>query len=100
MSKGQKGLEEQSDYLIDVRPENIKKISLEAKRYKAAQARKTKAAEEEAVGKHKILQLVKEADLQPLADGKIRFKADGMLITITPREDAITVKEGEADTGE
>ena len=37
--------------------------------------------------------MVKDAGLKRLDDGTIRFKVDGMLITVTPRDELIRVKE-------
>jgi hypothetical protein len=79
--------------LIDVAPENSKKIIAVAKRYKTALAERMAALVEEKAEKQKLLALVKEADLQPLEDGSIRFRVDGMTISITPRDELIKVKE-------
>lgn len=79
--------------LIDVTPENLKKIKPVAKQYKAAQARRVKALDEEKALKAQIIQLVKEAKLKRLADGTIRFHCDGMLVTITPRDEVVRIKE-------
>ena len=81
--------------LIDVHPENEKKIIAAARRYKKAQAARIKALDDEVNAKQELLQLVKEADLQRLDDGKIQFRIDGMTITVTPRDELIRVKEEE-----
>lgn len=78
--------------LIDVSPENSKKIVGVARRYKAAQAERTAALEREVGEKEKLLAMVKEAKLQPV-DGVIRFRVDGLLITVTPRDELVKVKD-------
>jgi serine/threonine protein phosphatase PrpC len=84
--------------LIEVAPENQKKIKAVAKQYKAAQYERTTALAEEIKMKNKLLELIHEANLQPLEDGKIRFQCNGMVITVTPRDELIRVKEdGEGD---
>ena len=84
--------------LIDVTPENSKKIIAVAKRYKAAQSQRIEALQEEIAEKQKLLGLVKEANLQRLEDGKIRFRVDGMTITVTLRDELIKVKEDGEET--
>lgn len=74
-------------------PENLKEIKPYAKRYKAAMQRRVEALQEEVEAKQKILSLIKEANLSRLADGSIRFKCDGLLITVTPRDELVKVKD-------
>ena len=84
--------------LLDVSPENIKAIVAEAKRYKAAQQQRIQFGNKEAESKQKILALLHDAKLQRLDDGKIRFQHDGLNITVTPRDEKVTVKmEDEED---
>ena len=78
--------------LIDVSPENIKAIVAEAKRYKVAQQQRIQFGNKEAESKQKILALLHDAKLQRLDDGKIRFQHDGLNITVTPRDEKVTVK--------
>lgn len=80
--------------LIDTGPKEPKKIIAAAKRYKAAQRERLAALEEEVAAKKHLLDLVKAENLQPV-DGKIQFEADGMIITVTPRDELIRVKENE-----
>jgi len=76
-----------------VTPENSKEIIKQAKAYKAAQSRRIEALENEVAAKVKLLSLIKEAKVQRLDDGKIRFKLDGYTITVTPRDELVKVKE-------
>lgn len=96
MAKKSKNKEagEQLD-LIDVAPENSKVIIAVAKRYKKAQRERIRALDEEKKQKIKLLALVGEAHLQRLEDGKIRFRCDGYLITITPRDELVQVAESD-----
>lgn len=90
MSKRTKGA--QLD-LIDVAPENAKAIIEATKRYKIVQSDRIKALKEETELKDKILGLVKEANLQRLPDGKIKFKYGGFKFSVTPRDDLINISE-------
>ena len=94
MAKTQKNesVAEQMD-LIDVGPKNLKEISSHAKRYQAAMKRRANALTEETHEKQAILDLVKKANLSRLQDGTIKFTCDGMLITITPRDELVRIKE-------
>ena len=81
--------------LIDIKPENAKEIIDAARIYKKAQTARLKALGEEVERKAEVLRLVKAADLQPLDGGKIKFKHDGFIISVTPRDELITVQEKE-----
>jgi len=81
--------------LIDVTPKNLKEIKPLAKKYKAAMKRRMVAGDQEKALKMEILNLVKVAKLRRLADGTIKFRCDGMFITITPRDELVKVKEDE-----
>ena len=96
MAKKEKPQSVREPYLIDVAPKNHKAIAEAAKRCRAAQSRKAKAAEQETVEKDKLLALVKKSDLKPI-NGKIIFRSEGLLVTMTPREDAIQIKEKSDD---
>jgi hypothetical protein len=88
---------EQMD-LIDVAPENMKKIKPLAKKYRAAVKRRMAVLDEEKELKDKLLDMVKAAHLSRLEDGTIKFRCDGMLITVTPRDELIRVKGEEEDS--
>lgn len=85
---------EQMD-LLDVSPANLKQIIPVAKKYRQAVKRRMVALEEETKLKGQILDLVRDAKLHRLADGSIKFKCDGMLITVTPRDELVKVKDEE-----
>ena len=78
--------------LIEVAPENAKKITGVAKRYRAAQARRIQALDQECNEKQALLALIKEANLKQV-DGKIKFRVDGLIITVTPRDELIKIKD-------
>jgi hypothetical protein len=86
--------------LIDVTPANSKEIISVARDYKKAVSARMRCGEKEVELKKKLLGLVEEAKLERLADGVIRFKVDGMLITVTPRDELIKVKEDGDDDKE
>ncbi len=84
--------EEQLD-LIDVHPENAKAIVQAARLYKKFQAARSTALAKEVEQKQEVLRLVKEANLHPLDGGKIRFEYDNVLVSVTPRDELIKVKD-------
>lgn len=79
--------------LIDVTPENLKGIKPVARKYRAAFKRRVQALDEQTKLKAQLLDMIKGANLGQLADGTIKFRCDGMLITVSPRDDVIRVKE-------
>jgi len=81
--------------LLDVGPENSKEIVKQAKHYKVALSRRIEALQEEVTAKEKLKALIKEANLKPMDDGKIRVHVNGYTITVTPRDELIQVKEDE-----
>ena len=83
--------------LIDVGPKNLEAIKPVAARYRAAMKRRMKAGQEEADAKQQILALVKDANLSRLEDGSIKFRCDGMLIIVLPRDELVRVKEDTED---
>ena len=90
MAKGKKKTGEQLD-LIDVQPKNAKEIMAATKMYKKHQADRLAAGKKEVKQKAVVLELVKNANLQPLADGVIRFELDGTLFSVTPRDELIQI---------
>ena len=83
--------------LIDVEPENMKEILGRARLYKEAQTERIAWLVQEKEHKQAILTLVKEAELKPLENGVIRFHCDGVIISITPRDELVQVKEDSAE---
>lgn len=79
--------------LIDLAPENAKEIMAVAKKYKKAQGIRIDALAEEKAQKTILLDLVQKTKLTRLPDGKIRFRCDGLTITVTPRDKLVQVKE-------
>lgn len=83
--------------LIDVAPENAKPIIEAARLYKGYQSERLAALKKEIEQKTLIIELVKKADLQTLAGGKIRFEYDDVLVTITPRDELVKVTDKAKD---
>lgn len=81
--------------LIDVGPANFKAIKPVAKKYRLIVKERLAAQAKEVELKTELLALVKDAHMQHLDDGTIQFRVDGMLITITPRDELIKVKDDE-----
>lgn len=80
-------------YLIeDVAPKNAEEICKVAKRCRFDKLQKQNAAEQEAIGQDKLRELIKKAGLKPI-DGKIIIRAEGLLIEVSSREDAIKIKD-------
>lgn len=97
MAKKEKAEKGEQLPLIDVAPENAKPIIAAARLYKKHQKARLASLKEEIGQKQKILSLVKEANLTTLEGGKIRFKYDGVTISITPRDELVKVKENGED---
>lgn len=83
--------EEQLD-LIDVEPENKKEMLRVARKYKAVQATRIEALAAEKKEKGKLLELVREAEIAPEADGSFRFRVGNLVISVTPRDELVRCK--------
>ena len=83
--------------LIDVEPENMKGILPKAHEYKEAVTERLAWLASETKLKAELLALIKEAKIKPLEDGVIRFCCDGVVISVTPRDELIKVKEDNPD---
>lgn len=92
MGKKKKETQEQLD-LIDVAPENAKPIIAAARVYKKAQKARLSALKNEIDQKQKVLALIKEAEIKPGEGGKIVFKYDNVLISVTPRDELVRITE-------
>lgn len=79
--------------LIDVGPENSKEIIRVARLYKTTLSKRIDLLAQEVEHKHKLLELINNAHLQRLPDGRIRFKVEGYTITVTPRDELVKIKE-------
>ncbi len=79
--------------LMDVGPENLKAIVKEVRIYKKHQHDRLASLKLEVESKGKIKAMVKEAELQRLKNGTIKFEADNAIICVAPQEDLITIKE-------
>lgn len=78
--------------LIDVTPENSKKIRAIAKKYREAQQERMAWGEDERKQKELLLAEAKNANVQASPDGVIRFRVDDITIKITPRDELVQVK--------
>lgn len=85
--------------LIDTLPEGSEEIVACAKRYKNAQSARIESLNIEKEEKHKLLGLIDAAGFTRLDDGKIKFTADGLTITVEPRDELVKVKEADEVTG-
>lgn len=79
--------------LIDVLPENAKGIIAEVKLYKKYQNARREYLKKEVQQKTRVLELIKAAKLTRMDDGKIRFKYEGYIVVVTPRDDLIRISE-------
>ncbi|MFH1281406.1 MAG: hypothetical protein ABIH91_01630 [Candidatus Omnitrophota bacterium] len=87
--------------LIDVGPENGPIIVAQARIYKKASKARQKALKNEVEQKKKLLALIKDAGLKPLdVSGVIRFRCNSVIISVTPRDELVRVKEeGQPEEG-
>lgn len=79
--------------LIDVTPDELKGLKPIAEKYRSVVRRRINLQNEEKELKDQILSAIKTAHLQRLSDGKIRFRLDHMIITVTPRDELVQVEE-------
>ena len=91
-TKPKKG--EQLD-LIDVNPENMTKIIPLARTYMGIVKKRVALTDQETNAKEALRAEVGAAKLKRLPGGSIKFRCDGLLITITPTDEKIKVKEVE-----
>jgi len=79
--------------LIDVSPKKAKPIIAAARILKKFQIARASAQEKENKQKAILLNLIEEANIQRLPDGKIKFHYDGITLTVTPKQESVSVKE-------
>lgn len=79
--------------LIDVAPENAKPIIEAARLHKKYLTNRLEWLAKEKAQKQKVLSLVREAHLQRVEGGVIRFTYDNAEILITPRDELVQLKE-------
>lgn len=79
--------------LIDVAPKKAKPIIVQAKILKKLQIARASAQEKENIQKAILLNLIEEANIQRLPDGKIKFTYDGVTLTVTPKQESVSIKE-------
>ena len=75
----------------------MKEILAKAREYKKTQGERIGWLASEKQLKQELLALIKEAKLKPLEDGIIRFRCDGCVISVTPRDELVQVKEDESE---
>jgi len=81
-----------ADKLFETLPEELKGVAEIAKDYKKVQAQRIAALNEEKNLKQQILDAVHEADIKPV-DGKVTFTVEDIIITISPRDELVQIKE-------
>lgn len=79
--------------LLEVGPENLEQITPHLRKYKAAMKDRLAALKIEIKQKQIILDLIQQAELQPLPNGHIKFQCEGLEIDLEPRDVVIHVKE-------
>ena len=92
-----RGRKQKQLQLIETLPENIQEIVDVAVEYQECKQGRLHILKKEVELKTKIKEMVHAADLQPLKDGVIRFRHDGVIISITPRDEVIKVKHVEEE---
>ena len=86
--------------LLDVKPKNLAEIIEAAKVYKKYQKARLRSLDKEIEAKQAVLELIKAAKLQRLEDGSIKFKAEGFVFSVTPRDELIRIAEEKATSEE
>ena len=85
--------------LIEVGPENLAKIKPVALEYRQIMQQRVQMTAQEVAAKQGLLELVHEAKLKPNDQGIIKFTCDGLVISVTPRDELIQVKDGTKKRG-
>ena len=100
MAQRRKTTEEVQLDLIDVGPENARAMKPVVRKYEEAKAERIAWLGTEVEQKKKLLALVKEAGMKPNADGVTQFSLNGTIITITHRDEHISVKPPKSEDSE
>ena len=79
--------------LMDVSPEHSKEIAQIGREYKKSVRLRQQALANEVTLKRKLLELIKEENLQRLEDGTIKCHCDGVEVLITPQDDKVKITE-------
>ena len=79
--------------LIDVAPKNAKPIIAAARLYRKHLSARLAVQKKENDQKQVVLELVRNAKLQTLDGGKIKFIHDGVTISVEPRDALIKIEE-------
>lgn len=87
-----RGRKQKQLQLIETLPENIQEIVDVALEYEEYKQSRLNIQKKEVEFKAKISEMVHKAGFQPLKDGVIRFRHDGVLIEAVPRDEVIRVK--------
>ncbi len=90
MSRKAKKFDEQ---LIEVGPENLKKIAKETRIYRSLVDERLLILKKEVKQKNKVKELVRQAELQRLQDGRIQFEVDDEIVCLMPQDDLITIRK-------
>lgn len=82
--------------LLEVSHPQAKPIMASARRYKKLVRERTEALKEEIKEKEKLRALVKEANLKADEDGVVEFRCGKIVVSVTPRDELVKVKDDEA----
>lgn len=87
--------------LLETAHPMAKKIIDTARKYKRLVRERSEILRDEVKEKEKMKALVRETDLKPDADGVIEFRCGKVVVTVTPRDELIRVKDddGNGDGG-
>ena len=79
--------------LIDYQPKNAKEIVEQARIYKKYLNQRINALEKEKGQKKLVLDMIRKSELLPQKNGIIKFQFDGFVISVTPRDELVQIKE-------
>ncbi len=79
-------------YLMDIHTETAKKVLAIGKKYNIAVKRRQKEQRVEVELKTEIRELVRKLNYTPLPDGSMKLSLEGTEVTVTPKEEKVTIK--------